>query len=509
MLHLFQSGAAVELLRLDNPLGGSETSNKIGFHQGANEDGYIDSHYDATNGWAMRFGTRNAGNSAADRMIITNNGNVGIGTTFPSPNGSLTLSRNQPSGYGQLFLDSPNTSGNIRTGFVLSNNLAYRWIIGNDLNLNGTNDFFVYDGPSNQTRMYINTAGNVGIGTTSPQTKLHVNTTASADGLTIDGTTNPAITFRNTGVVKGYIGMATGGGAYFTGANASDLILRSETNNVLLGSGSGTPALTVSNGGGVGVGTTTPGAKLHVDSGVAGINELRLGTGLSGQSSENRISFALGAGGSLLAQISGLKNTANDLTSIRLRTIDGQYILRDRMTIDYVGHVGIGTATPAQSAMLDVNGNVNVTGDVTATGNINAKYQDLAEWVFTGEVLAPGTVVVLNRQKNDEVVPSSASYDTGVAGVVSAQPGIILGVPGPLKARIATTGRVRVHVDASRAAIRIGDLLVTSDHPGLAMKSEPLDLGGVKIHRPGTLIGKALEPLASGEGEILVLLSLQ
>jgi hypothetical protein len=41
------------------------------------------------------------------------------------------------------------------------------------------------------------------------------------------------------------------------------------------------------------------------------------------------------------------------------------------------------------------------------------------------------------------------------------------------------------------------------------MKSEPLDLGGVKIHRPGTLIGKALEPLAKGQGEILVLLSLQ
>jgi hypothetical protein len=49
----------------------------------------------------------------------------------------------------------------------------------------------------------------------------------------------------------------------------------------------------------------------------------------------------------------------------------------------------------------------------------------------------------------------------------------------------------------------------TSDTPGTAMRSEPLDLGGVKIHRPGTLIGKALEPLASGQGEILVLLSLQ
>jgi hypothetical protein len=41
------------------------------------------------------------------------------------------------------------------------------------------------------------------------------------------------------------------------------------------------------------------------------------------------------------------------------------------------------------------------------------------------------------------------------------------------------------------------------------MRSKPVDLGGVAIHRPGTILGKAIEPLASGEGEILVLLSLQ
>jgi hypothetical protein len=43
----------------------------------------------------------------------------------------------------------------------------------------------------------------------------------------------------------------------------------------------------------------------------------------------------------------------------------------------------------------------------------------------------------------------------------------------------------------------------------VAMKSLAVKLGGVEFHRPGTLIGKALEPLESGVGEILVLLSLQ
>jgi len=66
-----------------------------------------------------------------------------------------------------------------------------------------------------------------------------------------------------------------------------------------------------------------------------------------------------------------------------------------------------------------------------------------------------------------------------------------------------------VKVDASKGPINIGDLMVTSDKEGFAMKSVPIELGGVQLHRPGTLIGKALEPLAQGSGEILVLLSLQ
>jgi hypothetical protein len=149
------------------------------------------------------------------------------------------------------------------------------------------------------------------------------------------------------------------------------------------------------------------------------------------------------------------------------------------------------------------------SGDLSVTGNIAAKYQDLAEWVPSSEQLAPGTVVVLDSTKSNQVVASAVAYDTRVAGVISERPGIALGENGEGKVLVATTGRVRVKVDATRAPIQIGDLLVTSDMPGVAMKSEPIVIGGRKLHSPGTLIGKALEPLANGQGEILVLLSLQ
>ena len=173
----------------------------------------------------------------------------------------------------------------------------------------------------------------------------------------------------------------------------------------------------------------------------------------------------------------------------------------------FAGRIGIGTLTP--SFPLDVNGNARVTGDLTVTGNIGAKYQDVAEWVPAAEDLAPGTVVILDPALQNTVAISKSSYDTTVAGVVSAQPGIILGEAAATKEQIATTGRVKVRADARNAPIAIGDLLVTSDTPGMAMKSRAVEVGGIAMHRPGTIIGKALEPLQSGQGEILVLLSLQ
>jgi hypothetical protein len=165
--------------------------------------------------------------------------------------------------------------------------------------------------------------------------------------------------------------------------------------------------------------------------------------------------------------------------------------------------VTVGTNPADTGIRLTVNGAIDVKG------NIAAKYQDVAEWVPSFGNPTPGTVVILSQDATNHVVASATPYDTRVAGVVSEQPGVILGEPGANKVQVATTGRVRVRVDATAGAIKIGDLLVTSDKPGVAMKSMPVEIAGIQMHRPGTVVGKALEPLAGGVGEILVLLSLQ
>lgn len=164
------------------------------------------------------------------------------------------------------------------------------------------------------------------------------------------------------------------------------------------------------------------------------------------------------------------------------------------------GNVGVGTQAPARK--------LHVAGDLQVDGNIAARYQDVAEWVDAIDTLPGGTVVVVDRGAN-RVASTRIPYDTAVIGVVSAAPGVVLGERAPGRILVAQSGRVRTKVDARFGAIRRGDLLVTSPNPGHAMRSTPLAIGDTTLHRPGTLIGKALEELKDGTGEILVLLTLQ
>ncbi len=255
----------------------------------------------------------------------------------------------------------------------------------------------------------------------------------------------------------------------------------------------------------VGIATTTPTQRLQLTAGNIQIptangafdGNLFIGGNAVNQQSGMRL-FGGVVNGSIDAGFIDVRTAVptNGLF-FRVDTVTGG---TERMRITAEGKVGIGTTAPLTT--------LHVAGSLTVDGNIAAKYQDVAEWVPAAERMPAGTVVVLDRSKANRVTSSGEAYDTKVAGVVSEKPGLTLGESGAGKALIATTGRVRVRVDASRCPIRIGDLLVTSDRSGMAMKSEPLTLAGVEMHRPGTLIGKALENLAEGEGEILVLLSL-
>jgi hypothetical protein len=402
---------------------------------------------DCKTAWSQLTGTSQWSTTGANISFDT--GNVGIGTNSPTA--------------ARLHLYN-NANTYLRIGSPLANQSAIAFnddTNGQDIVLyrrDNTRDFTIWTATASNV-FNVTQAGSIGIGTITPAQKLDVLGSINASGgLCI------------AGVCK---------------TNWSQLASQWTTTGTSVSYAAGS----------VGIGTTSPTTPLHIlsNSGNVVVGNIAANYGAIGfQSTLNINNYALT--GSAAETV--LNTPAG--TSLSLRVNNNP---TNALVLNASGNVGMGTAAPETK--------LHVVGDLKVTGNISAKYQDVAEWVPSLETLAAGTVVILDPRHVNHVQTSNTSYDTSVAGVVSAQPGLSLGEAGEGKALIATTGRVRVKVDATRAAIRIGDLLVTSDLPGVAMKSEPVAVGGRKMHSPGTIIGKALEPLEKGTGEILVLLSLQ
>jgi hypothetical protein len=361
--------------------------------------------------------------------------------------------------------------------------------------------------------------GNIGIGMTNPSYQLDVydaGNHAYATRSLAAGGSSWAGFFNNFSGAGG--SLAASGGVYGTtnvGGGGSVGVFGEATNGGIGGYFTSTAgAALVTGNGNVGMGTTSPSYKLDVyDPGNHAYVTRSLAAG--GNSWAGFFKNFSGGGGSL-GTSGGIYGTTNvgGGTSVGVYGeatnggIGGYFTSTGGAAlVTGSGNVGIGTTAP--TSRLHVVGAAKITGDVSVDGNIAAKYQDVAEWVEAESSLAPGTVVVIDPENNRRVRASGSAYDIAVVGAVSPQPGLILGEAGPNKVMVSQSGRVRIKVDASYGPIRPGDLLVTSPTPGHAMRSEAVQVGGTSIHRPGTLLGKALESWSDGQGEILVLLTLQ
>ena len=451
-----------------------------------------DNHSFLTPGTAQIWNFANApmlfATNGTERMRISSAGNVGIGTANPQSNLQIGAQTSSPTSspttlsLGGTFstIAGANLKLKLYDDTVPSNTYGIGVSAGSmDFGVHSSAGYNWYSGGTH--RMVLNSAGNVGIGNTNPGYKLDVDGEINATGFRINGTsisTGPSgavsSVFGRTGAVVQQAGDYTWAQINKSTSSLADIATRSAgdlSSGTLPDARFPTTLPAVS-----GANLTTLNAS-NLANGTVPIARLGSGTADSTKFLRGDNTWAVPAGTSQW-------------------TTSGTSILYNS------GNVGIGTTTNPTVKL-------EVIGDIKVSGNINAKYQDVAEWVDSAQELVAGTVVILDSSRSNHVIAATQSYDSRIAGVISLQPGLTLGEEAEGRVLVATTGRVRVKVDATEGAIQIGDLLVTSNREGFAMKSLPVDVGGVRMHRPGTLIGKALEPLTSGTGQILVLLSLQ
>jgi hypothetical protein len=464
----------------------------------------------------------------------TNAGNVGIGTTTPEAKLSVHgYNSNAESVALSLY---PAISGGIPAYGIgmgptaAEGYLTYRSGTGNS-GVFG-HKFFV----NNLEIMRLSGDGNVSIGTTGLEARLHIYGNGNQNGiLSLQSSSvgsDGSIAFLGP---YAYINSDAPGDSYWSWGHRYDgdanVWVRTYTGlplvqtrldrggNFIVSTDTSTdsspPSFTdrfiVTNNGNVGIGTTNPRGALDVNGRNAYIGAIPVALGYASTGYPGiGYNFEAQADGNWKYKVTdtaymiGLGQSHRiDFNYAPLGTGGNQITWNTAMSIKNDGNIGIGTTAPDPASKLTVAGNV------TVTGNIAAKYQDVAEWVPSSKAMPAGTVVVLDTAHTNQVLPAEQAYDTRVAGVVSDMPGLLLGEAGDGKVKVATTGRVKVKVDATKNPVRVGDLLVTSDKEGVAMKSEPMEINGRPFHQPGTILGKALEPLKEGEGEILVLLSMQ